>query len=65
VVLPLFVPFIAFMIFFLLDDHLKIFIGFCSSSCASWALEFELQTLCLVLSMDLSSERLETKLSIP
>jgi hypothetical protein len=30
----------------LLDDLLEFFLAFWSSSCASWGLEFELQTLC-------------------
>jgi hypothetical protein len=30
----------------LLDGILELFVGFCSSSCASWGLRFEIQTLC-------------------
>jgi hypothetical protein len=30
----------------LLDDLLELFVGFWSSSCASWGLGFKLQTLC-------------------
>jgi hypothetical protein len=32
--------------FLLLDDFFELFVGFLSSSCASWGLEFEIQTLC-------------------
>jgi hypothetical protein len=49
---------LAFVVFLLLNDLLELFISFWSSSCASWALEFELQTLCLLLSMDSSRGRL-------
>jgi hypothetical protein len=44
--------FIGFTAFLLLDDVLELFLSFCSSSYASWGLRFELQTLCLLLSMD-------------
>ncbi len=37
---------LVFAVFLLLDDLLELFIGFWSSSCASWGLGFELQTLC-------------------
>jgi hypothetical protein len=33
----------------LLDDNLDLFIGFWSSSCASWGFGFEIQTFLLVL----------------
>jgi hypothetical protein len=33
---------LAFAVFLLLDYHLELFIGFWSSSCASWGLGFEL-----------------------
>jgi hypothetical protein len=33
--------------FLLLDDLLELFFDFCSSSCASYGLGFEIQTLCL------------------
>jgi hypothetical protein len=33
--------------FLFLDDLLELFFGFWSSSCASYGLEFEIQTLCL------------------
>jgi hypothetical protein len=38
---------LAFAVFLLLDDLLELFLAFWSSSCASWGLEFKLQTLCL------------------
>jgi hypothetical protein len=41
----------------LLDDPLKLFVGFWSSSCASWGLGFEIQTF-YFLSMDSSRGRL-------
>jgi hypothetical protein len=37
---------LAFAVFPLLDDIIELFIGFWSSSRASWGLGFELQTLC-------------------
>jgi hypothetical protein len=37
---------LAFAVFLLLDDLLKLFLAFESSSCASWGLGFELKTLC-------------------
>jgi hypothetical protein len=37
---------LAFAVFLLLDDLLELFSAFWSSSCASWGLGFELQTLC-------------------
>jgi hypothetical protein len=40
--------------FLLLDDLLKLFLTFWSSSYASSGLGFELQTLCLLLSMNSS-----------
>jgi hypothetical protein len=43
---------------FLLDDLLELFVGFLSSSYASWGLGFENQTLCFLLSMDSSRGRL-------
>jgi hypothetical protein len=43
---------LALQFFLLLDDLLELFLAFWSSSCASWGLVFELQTLCLLLSMD-------------
>jgi hypothetical protein len=44
--LIIFVPFVAFVVFFLLDDLLELFFGCWSSSCASCGLRFEIQTLC-------------------
>jgi hypothetical protein len=41
-VLPLFVPFLSFVVFFLLDVLLKLFVSFWSSSCASWGFRIEL-----------------------
>jgi hypothetical protein len=49
------------MVFFLLDDLLELVVGIWSSSYASWALGFELQTLCLLLSMDSSRGRLRNQ----
>jgi hypothetical protein len=37
---------LAFAVFLLLDDFLEFFLLFRSSSCDSWGLRFELQTLC-------------------
>jgi hypothetical protein len=45
---------LTFTIFLFLDNLLELFLAFWSSSCASWGLGFELQTLCLLLSMDSS-----------
>jgi hypothetical protein len=45
-VLPIFVPFVSFAIFFLLDDLREPFFGFLFSSCTSSCLRFEIQTLC-------------------
>jgi hypothetical protein len=47
--------------FLLLDDHLKLFLVFWSSSCASWGFGFELQTLYLLLSMNSSRGRLRNE----
>jgi hypothetical protein len=33
--------------FLLLDDHLELFFGFWSSSCASYGIGFKVQTLCI------------------
>jgi hypothetical protein len=52
---------LAFVVSLLLDDLLEFFVGFWSSSCASWGLGFELQTLCLLLSMDSSMGRLRNQ----
>jgi hypothetical protein len=38
---------LAFAVFLLLDDLLELFLAFWSSSCSSWVLGFEHQTLCL------------------
>jgi hypothetical protein len=40
---------LALQFFLLLDDLLKLFLAFLSSSCASWGFGFELQTLCFLL----------------
>jgi hypothetical protein len=45
--LPLLCLLLVLWLFLLLDDRLEIFLVFWSSSCASWGLEFKLQTLCL------------------
>jgi hypothetical protein len=37
---------LAFAVFLLLDDLPELFLAFWSSSCASWDIRFELQTLC-------------------
>jgi hypothetical protein len=39
---------LAFAVFLLLDNLLDLFVGFWSSSYASWGLGLELQTLCLL-----------------
>jgi hypothetical protein len=56
-----FVPLLVLWHFLLLDDLLKIFLGFWPSSCASWGLGFKLQTLCFLLSMDSSMSRLRNQ----
>jgi hypothetical protein len=45
-------PLLVLRLFLLLDDLLELFLGFWSSSCASWGFGFELQTLCFLLSMN-------------
>jgi hypothetical protein len=45
--LPLFLPFVGFTFFPLLDDLFELFFGFWSSSCASCALGFKIQSLYL------------------
>jgi hypothetical protein len=52
---------LAFAVFLVLDDLLELFVGFWSSSCASWPLVFELQTLCLLLSINSSRGRLRNQ----
>jgi hypothetical protein len=49
---------LALRLFLLLDDFLKIFFGFWSSSCASWVLNSKFKLCVFVLSMDLSKGRL-------
>jgi hypothetical protein len=44
----------------LLDDFFELLLTFCSSNYASWGLGFKLQTLCLLLSIDLLRGRLRT-----
>jgi hypothetical protein len=43
----LFLPFVGLWFFLLLDDLLELLFDFWSSSCASCALGFKIQTLCL------------------
>jgi hypothetical protein len=38
--------FVGHAAFPFLDDIFELFVGFWSSSCASWGLGFEIQTLC-------------------
>jgi hypothetical protein len=52
---------LIFAVFLLLDDILELFVGFWSFICASWGLRFELQTLCLLLSIDISRWRLRNQ----
>jgi hypothetical protein len=40
---------LAFAVFLLLDDLLKLFLDSWSSSCASWGIGFELQTCAFVV----------------
>jgi hypothetical protein len=54
-----FVPFIGFAGFLLLDDLLELFFGFWSSSYASWGLGFKLQTLCLFVINGLIKEEIK------
>jgi hypothetical protein len=42
---------LALVVFLLLNHHLELFSLFGSSSCASWGLRFELQTLCFCCQM--------------
>jgi hypothetical protein len=60
--LPSFMPFVGLALFPLLDDLLELFLAFWSSSCASWGFRFELQTLCLLSSMDSSRGRLRNQM---
>jgi hypothetical protein len=48
-------------LFLLLHDLLELLIGFCSSSCSSWGIGFKIHTVCLLLSMDSSRERLRNQ----
>jgi hypothetical protein len=48
-------------LFLFLDDILELFVGFWSSSCASWGLAFVIQTLSFLLSIDSSSGRLRNQ----
>jgi hypothetical protein len=48
--------------FLLVDDHLELFCDFWSSSCASWGLEFKIQTLYFLLSMYSSRGRLRNQM---
>jgi hypothetical protein len=50
---------LAFAVFLLLDDIIEFFLGFWSSTCASWGFGFELQTLCFFLSIDSSRGEIE------
>jgi hypothetical protein len=45
--LPLFLPFVGFVFFVLLDDLLELLFVFWSSNYASCGLRFKIQTLCL------------------
>jgi hypothetical protein len=60
-ILPLSCLVLAVAVLLPLDDLLELFVGFWSSSCASWGLGFELQTLCHLLSMDSSQGRLRNQ----
>jgi hypothetical protein len=60
--LSLFVFLLVLWLFLLLDNLLELFVGFWSFSCASWGLEFEIQTLCFLLSLDSSRRRLRNQL---
>jgi hypothetical protein len=52
---------LTFTVFLLLDDLLELFWLFGSSSCASWSLGFELQTLCFCCQWTHQGGDLETK----
>jgi hypothetical protein len=52
---------LAFAVFLFLNDLLELFVGFWSSSCASWSLGLELQSLYILLSMDSSRRRLRNQ----
>jgi hypothetical protein len=42
---------LALRFFLLVDGLLQLFFGLCSSSCASWGLGFEIQTLCFFVNV--------------
>jgi hypothetical protein len=52
-------------LFILLDDLLELFVSFWSSSCASWGLRFEIQTLCFCCQWTHQGGDWETKWSVP
>jgi hypothetical protein len=53
------------VVFLLLDDLSELFLAFGSSSCASWVLGFELQTLCFCYQWTHQGGDRETKWSVP
>jgi hypothetical protein len=53
---------LALRFFLLLDDLFELFLAFQSSRFDSWALGFELETLCFLLSMNASRRRLRNQL---
>jgi hypothetical protein len=52
---------LALQFFLLLDGLFELLFGFWFSSCASWGLGFEIQTLCFLLSMYSSRGRLRNQ----
>jgi hypothetical protein len=56
---------LALRFFLLVDGLLELFFGFCSSSCASWGLGFEIQTLCFRCQCTHQVGDWETKCSVP
>jgi hypothetical protein len=56
--LPLFMPFVGFVVFLLLDDLIELFFSFWSSSCASCVLVLKFKLCAFVFSMYSSRGRL-------
>jgi hypothetical protein len=59
--LLLFIPFVGFAVFLLLYDLLELFIGFWSSSCASYVLDSKFKLYTFVLSTYSSKGRLRNQ----
>jgi hypothetical protein len=60
--LPLFVPFVSLMVFFLfLDDLLKIFLAFSLLAVLHWVLDSKFKICVFMLSIDLARGRLRNQ----